>query len=147
MDEGLRWAQTLAQNKFMVAGAGKPNPPPGPLIKRSSKLAKAVRVLRAMIQGDTVVGGLTLSGLAEKYGWVHEYGGRRAYVITPTKKKVLRFVGRDGAVVFALQVHHPPLRPRPFLRPALEEASKLMGVRIEKALGELSRSILSRYLR
>lgn len=148
MEEGLRWAQTLAQNKYMTAGSGAPNPPPGPLIKRSGKLAKAVQVLHAAIQGDTVVGGLTLrAGIAEKYGWTHEFGGRRTYVILPRKKKILRFIGRDGSVVFAQMVIHPPLRPRPFLRPALEEASKLMIVRIDKALSELARSILSRHLR
>lgn len=41
-------------------------------------------------------------------------------VITPKRAQYLRFVGRDGKVVFTKKVVNPGMAPRPFMRPAVE---------------------------
>lgn len=58
---------------------------------------------------------------------VQEFGGRGYYQILPTKGNVLRFIGgKDGAVVLAKSVLHPPLPGKHYIEIALvEEATSL----------------------
>lgn len=146
-DEGIRYIQSLAQTRYISSAGGRPNPPPGPLKRRSGRLAKAIRRIGPTIEGDRMIVGLDLSGAAARYGYTHEYGGRRAYTIRPVRKKVLRFIARDGTEVFAREVRHPPLAARPFLYPAGREGSPFMARRIDHHLDALAREMLARYLR
>jgi len=56
--------------------------------------------------------------------------GSRPYTIRPRRAKALRFLGRDGRLVFARSVQHPGLRPRPFLRPSAEEVLPTVHTRV-----------------
>jgi len=47
--------------------------------------------------------------------------GTRPHEIRPRHKKVLRFE-INGKIVFATRVYHPGTSPKPFFRPALEDA-------------------------
>jgi hypothetical protein len=55
--------------------------------------------------------------------------GTRAHIIRPVTARVLRFVGRNGAVVFARVVHHPGTRPIPFFRKGTERTRVLEHMR------------------
>lgn len=46
--------------------------------------------------------------------------GARAHVIRPRKGKFLRFIGKNGALVFRRVVNHPGNRPYWFLRTAVQ---------------------------
>lgn len=53
-------------------------------------------------------------GTAIKYSKVHEFGGRKKYIIRPKNKRALMFMGPKG-VVFAKSVVHPKLAKRKML--------------------------------
>ena len=58
------------------------------------------------------------------YGPVHEYGGLKVYKIEPKgDTKALRFQW-GGKMVFFKSVMHPPAKPRPWMKPAGEQAMK-----------------------
>jgi phage gpG-like protein len=54
-------------------------------------------------------------GSAIKYSKVHEFGGRKKYIIKPRRKKSLRYINSRGAWVFSKEVTHPPLPRRKML--------------------------------
>lgn len=54
----------------------------------------------------------------------------KPHIIRPRSKKVLRFLGADGATVFARQVNHPGTKGQPWLRRALEEIAGAEGFRV-----------------
>lgn len=85
--------------------------------------------LRAQITSYTSHGGL--SGVVEAdalYSSYVEFGtgtrgefpGQMITIRPKTPGGLLRFVGRDGKVRYAKEVHSPGMAPRPFLRPAME---------------------------
>lgn len=110
IDRGLRDAHKLALTRYMVGGrtimrkgrarsgplqegkrrsflrtrvsdpADPPNPPPGPLKKRSGNLARAVFVIPFRWKGDSGQGALAINDAAAPYGKVHEFGGIRVPV-------------------------------------------------------------------
>ena len=53
--------------------------------------------------------------------------GARPHVIRPRRRKALRFVTKNGTVVFARKVNHPGNRPYRFLWRATYSAYRLMG--------------------
>lgn len=85
-----------------------PGGPPGVLTGR----------LRDSIEHE-VEGNRVRIGTNVPYG-VHLELGTHDYEIVPKREGgVLVFQGKDGNLVFVRRVHHPGIRPRPFLRPAL----------------------------
>ena len=52
-------------------------------------------------------------------------GGGSPYLIKAKGGGTLRFIGRDGGVVFAKSVMHPGIYPRPHFRPALYVTGKI----------------------
>lgn len=74
------------------------------------------------IGSSTFVGFVDVGPMDAKvaaYAMVHEYGGKDYYEIVPVHKRMLRFVGKSGDVVFAPYVYHPPAQERSYLRSAL----------------------------
>lgn len=109
-------------------------------------IAASVRAIPATQEGSVIhaevqAGGprttvRTLSsGKVVDYAAVQEYGGRAAYDIFPYSKKVLRFF-KDGNLIFAKHVHHPPLEARPFMRSELQNMETQIVAEIKAALDE-----------
>lgn len=146
-NDGVHYMQTLARTRYIVSAGGRPNRPPGPLKSRTGRLRKGIKMVGPNVNGTTMVIGLDLWGSAERYGWVHERGGLRSYMIRPVRKKVLRWIGPDGQEVFARSVRHPPLDPRPFLGPAVRDGAPYTARRIDFHLQALANDMLVRYLR
>ena len=69
------------------------------------------RSITFRVQGNVII--VSMAG----YGEYVEYG-TPSYEIKPVNKKALKFQGPEGDV-FAKVVHHPGIRPKPFLRPVL----------------------------
>lgn len=69
---------------------------------------------------------------AAKYAWAQDqgsglYGPKRSkYVIRPKRAKALRFIGRDGNVVFAKRVEHPGVKPTRFLYHAADTTGRTL---------------------
>jgi hypothetical protein len=63
-------------------------------------------------------------GSTEKYGLWLEFG-TGPYIIRPKKGKFLRFRGSDGNWVTTTEVHHPGIKARPWLRPALAKVKSM----------------------
>jgi hypothetical protein len=56
---------------------------------------------------------------------VHD--GTRPHIIKPRNAQALRFEGAGGGIEFAMVVHHPGTRPRPFLAEGAAQAAPLNG--------------------
>ncbi len=81
----------------------------------------------------------TSSGFEGTVGYRASYAkaqdqGTKPFVIRPKKKKALRFLGSDGAPVFAKAVRHPGLRPRLFLSGTFVAHKPLLKPRLTKVI-------------
>lgn len=85
--------------------------------KRTRKLEKSI-VKRANVDARGPVVYVVTSVDYARY----ENDGTRPHVITAVNKKVLRFPGRGGQLVFVKQVHHPGTTGSHFLTLALQAA-------------------------
>lgn len=71
-----------------------------------------------------------------------EFGTQaRPELIVPTRRRVLA----DGSVIFGARVRHRGTRPRPFLRPAVDEKTGEALTRVGQALGSAITSLAARY--
>jgi hypothetical protein len=62
---------------------------------------------------------MTISIEADAPYATYHHDGTRPHVIRPVHAKALRFVGKDGRVVFAKSVYHPGTKPNRFLLDSL----------------------------
>jgi len=88
---------------------------------RSGNLIDSIRVIKAQIQGNNVIGGVEGAGGNAFYGRYFEEGGKGPYTIVPINKKALAFLGRDGVMVICRKVNHPAIPKLPFMQPSLDE--------------------------
>lgn len=144
IDRATALAVRLSVSKYMEGGGGgaPANPPPGPLKIRSGKLRRSVRQVKATYRGGVYKGGIKSGGAGLIHPAVHEKGGRRRYIIRPRSKKVLSWIGRDGKRRFARFVRRRPLKPRPYLKPALAEVAPSLVKNVDHALADLARRIV-----
>lgn len=70
--------------------------------------------------GSDVHGLSAVIGPTAEYGPVIEYGVPHPYVIRARDGGLLRFEV-DGQIVYAREVTHPPVPPRPYMRPAADK--------------------------
>lgn len=57
-------------------------------------------------------------GTKVSYAGIVELGIRTAYTIVPRTRKALKFITKQGKIVFAKKVIHPPMRGKFFMRKA-----------------------------
>ena len=115
----------------------------GQVLRRiTGRLSDSVGVEMATANGDDFTGAVVSGAPTAPYGAVHEFGGENFYTIYPVNAKALAFragaytvmkaIGARSAemalgdMVFARKVIHPPLKPRPFMAPSVEETSEEM---------------------
>ncbi len=101
---------------------------------RSGHLRRSLGPPRAEETAAGVAGTL---GARAVYARIHEEGGTiPPHIVRPRFAKALRFLGRDGRVVFARSVRIPAIRirPRPFLRPSFDEAVPTARTRFLRAI-------------
>ena len=150
INQGMRWAQRYAIEQRMAGGGSRfvsfgsrkyrmaadpPNPPPGPIKRRSGSFARAVDIIKAEGSGDTYTAGLKVDKSKFPGAAVHEFGA----TITPRTGKYLVFPVPDASqangarLVFAKSV---TIRARPVVRPALfaaiPEVQSLILARVEE---------------
>ena len=70
---------------------------------RTGYLLSTIRKQRSYVKGSVTV----VAGSKKIDYTAYENYGTRAHTIVPRNKQYLRFVGSNGVVVFAKQVHHP----------------------------------------
>lgn len=122
LQKGTTAAKRLALTVYMEKKGldprlDPPNPPPGPLARRTGRLARTVDIVTPAIDTEgNVTAGLKMGGGGVPYGAIHEKGG---------------WAGRG------LRSYIPP---RPVLRPALSDTDVPDYVRIEVA--RLGRAVL-----
>lgn len=132
MNVGLRRTQTFIMREELAGQI---------LNRRTRKLVRSVRIEPAAFVDDRIVGAVLAGGGPAWYARVHEYGGLKAYTIMPKQAQALRWViqgpalSRHGLARFAKVVHHPPLKARPFMRPALETQASTIVRSIREELG------------
>lgn len=95
-------------------GKRRPSPPGQPPAIQTGTLNRSITYDTTDIDRLTVRVGTNI-----KYGKYLELGGMKPYTIVPKNGKVLSFVV-NGKRIFTKRVVHPPLKARPFLRPALQ---------------------------
>lgn len=96
------------------------------LQKQSGQLLSSVQQeVTSTSGGDTWIGRVFIEPETPK-ALALEYGGKGYYTIVPTKANLLRFLGKDGSMVFAKSVHHPPAQAYAYLRNALAEMEPLV---------------------
>jgi len=87
--------------------------------------------------GETASGVAGTLGARAIYARIHEEGGTiPPHIVRPRFAKALRFLGKDGRLVFARSARIPAIRirPRPFLRPSFEEAMPTARTRFIQAI-------------
>lgn len=65
--------------------------------------------------------------------------GSRPHVIAARRSKVLRFVGRDGHLVFARRVNHPGTKPYKFLYRASNAAGRILEQSLHVGMQQLAK--------
>jgi hypothetical protein len=107
------------------------------LHRRTGVLATSVHATPTTIDGTTIRGGVEAAAGPAWYGRVHEMGLDRAWEVMSVKKKVLAWAGTDGRMTFARRVMHPPLPPRPFMKPTAAELQEILNARLAERLQDL----------
>lgn len=118
---GLRRSAIMVSNDVKKSMGGergfgfrKPSPPGEPPAIQTGTL------VRSITNDFTDIDQLVVRvGTNIKYGKYLELGVSKPYTIKPKNGKVLAFkVG--GKVIFVRSVRHPGIKPRPYLKPALQ---------------------------
>jgi len=105
----------------------------------NSKSGRLVESLVSGVEelGSTLIGFVAIESADAKvkaYAEAHEYGGKGSYEIVPIQKKILRFIGKSGDIIFAPYVYHPPAAERSYLRSALWEMAPEIEEQINAAI-------------
>lgn len=85
---------------------------------------------------------LRISNSTKRALWLEE--GTQPHWIFPHKKKVLRFIGRNGTWVSKRAVSHKGTKPYWFMRNARDRANSRIGPELERGMQRVARSKLSR---
>lgn len=92
--------------------------------------------LKDSIRGKTESNGDVYSGIV-KAGVDHAVfieEGTKAHVIKAKNCAFLRFMGRDGNLVYTPQVHHPGTKANPFMSTALEDNKPIFIKKLEEVI-------------
>jgi hypothetical protein len=90
-------------------------------------------------QGDTLIGFVTPEPQDAK-ALALELGGSGYYNILPSKGRLLRFIAKDGATVYASSVLHPPSRAFRYLGTAFDEIVSKVGPELAAAAARAMRA-------
>jgi phage gpG-like protein len=102
---GKKWKGLAASTKFARRkGKGKKGP----------KILQDKGILRASFTSQPEKKKVRV-GTAINYAEVHEFGGKKSYIIKAKNKKTLKFMGSSGDFVFPKQITHPKLPKRKIL--------------------------------
>lgn len=85
----------------------------------TGNLRRTIQTDPIQVQGNQVIGGVSVTANYARF--VHD--GTAPHVIRPRRARALRWQGAGGRAVFAMIVHHPGTRPRPFLLNALNRVA------------------------
>lgn len=85
---------------------------------------------------------LRISNATKRARWLEE--GTQPHWIFPNKKKVLRFIGRDGRWVSKKAVAHKGTKPYWFMRNARDRASAYVAPGLERGMQRIARSPLGK---
>ena len=108
------------------------------LKSHTGNLKRSIVQIPAVIEGDTLRGGVGL-GSEAPYGLIHEFGGTiHVPEITPVNARALHWIGKDGASVFAMRVkaHDVVMPERSFMRVAFAEFTERIEAAIRRAATE-----------
>lgn len=104
----------------------------------TGELVRSIEVVHE--QGHSMVIATADHAVFVEFGtWSHNVFAPRpgTYEIRPVRASALKFTAKDGREVFSQVVHHPGVRPQPFLNPAYAivlddytEAMANMGVKL-----------------
>jgi len=145
--KGMPIAKRLAVTKYMerkdnrhpIGAYDPPNPPPGPLGIRQGNLARTVRIGDMRFTGKKVIASLEAGSQQVRYAKVHEkgmtiYPRNGLYLIFP-----MPIPGGGYRIVRAARVIVPA---RPYLRPALDDATPMIVELVIKEIRALARVTL-----
>lgn len=104
------------------------------LQKRTGQLADSIH--RKIVTTETRSTGEVFVEPETEKAWALEQGGKDYYQIVPTKARILRFVGKDGEMVFAPYVKHPPSKAFRYLGEAFDEVAPTVPEEFNRALTE-----------
>jgi len=65
---------------------------------------------------------------------VQEFGGKSYYEILPVKGRFLRFLSKEGEIVFAKRVFHPPTPAKHYILRSIEEYAPHLKSMMEEAI-------------
>ncbi len=126
----LEQLTTLMRDKVVENVSGKI------LQKKTGQLAESIQ--QRFEYSDNFVRGSVFPEPASPKAWALEKGGEEFYSIVPVKGRLLRWLDKDGAKIFAKQVNHPPSRPFRYLGEAFDE---IKAVAVEELGGVVQASL------
>lgn len=138
-NEILEWIRKRATEYYMVPGstdakADPPNPTPGPLKKRTGRLARAVFIIKTKEKyGVIFEGRVEVNSNQAIYGWVHEYGGRLNQSAIKRMGRVFEF-GKYRKNTHQTGGFNWMIKKRPFMAPAAADAEGYAKFRMDKVL-------------
>jgi hypothetical protein len=145
--KGLPIAVRYATRKYMqrkdnrhpIQSFDPPNPPPGPLGIRQGNLARTVKVGEMRWDGKRVKAEIHAGNADVRYAGIHERGGEIMAVNGP----FLAFpVAAPGGGFFIVRKPKVQIPARPYLAPAMEDATPEIIAAIRKELVKLARATL-----
>ena len=128
----LRRAMTVVVNYWRMAVVGKTP-------RRTGALQRSIYG-KVRVPGGRIIG---IVGSDLKHAVWMEYG-TKPHIILPRRAKALRFIGRDGQVVFARRVNHPGTKPRRMFERGGQEARPFAVSHLRKALRDVAYYIARR---
>lgn len=140
-NEILEWIRRRATEYYMVQGApdakmDPANPVPGPLKRRSGRLARAVFIIKTYEKyGHIFEGRVEVNSNQAIYGWSHEYGYRLTARQQSRLSRVFEF-GKWRKNYYQTGRTNLQVKARPFMAPAAKDAEGYAKFRMERVLIE-----------
>lgn len=147
--KGLPIAIRLAKTKYMerkdnrhpISSYDPPNPPPGPLGIRQGNLIRTIRIGEMRFTGSKVIGSIKAGSAAEgvRYAAIHEFGGEimarnGPYLVFP--------MAAPGGGYFIVKKPKVLIQARPYLRPAMDDATPQIIEMVVREIRALARATL-----
>jgi phage gpG-like protein len=126
-------------NRHPFQSNDPPNFPPGPLGIRQGNLVRTVKVGDLRFTGSKVIASIKAGNADVRYAGIHEFGGE---ILAKNGPYLVFPMAAPGGGYFIVKKPKVLIPARPFLRPAMEDATPQIVEIVQKELLKLARATL-----
>jgi hypothetical protein len=145
--KGMPYALRLAKMKYMERKDNRhptetydpPNPPPGPLGIRQGNLVRTLKLGMMRWSGRKATATLEAGSPDVRYAKIHEFGGE---IMARNGPFLIFPMAKPGGGYFIVKKPKVLIPARPYLRPALDDATPVILDRVVREIKTLARATL-----